>query len=139
MNVREACEQRCQCPSNTRIWYTRNCAHGAWYGGFPIGLGATAIAMSHIDITDNACRTIVEGYGRGIGMATQEGIPETFSRSQFDARRWIVSKAFRSHALRLMLVPLLAVTLSSCVSADWQSRLFGKSHGSASPDDGLTA
>jgi hypothetical protein len=48
-------------------------------------------------------------------------------------------RLFRSRAMVLTVVPLLAIALSGCVSADWQNRLFGKRHGSASPDDGLTA
>ena len=41
--------------------------------------------------------------------------------------------------MALTVVPLLAIVSSGCVSADWQNRLFGKRHGSVSPDDGLTA
>jgi outer membrane protein assembly factor BamB len=50
-----------------------------------------------------------------------------------------MTRLFRSGTLVRAIVPLLAITLSGCVSADWQNRLFGTSHGSATPDDGLTA
>ncbi|MDQ1476634.1 MAG: hypothetical protein QOE62_1863 [Actinomycetota bacterium] len=72
-------------------------------------------------------------------MTTDERATDGESRAAPHARSGILVRVFRSRAMVLMVVPLLAIALSGCVSADWQNRLFGKRHGSASPDDGLTA